>query len=91
MIGISSVSPLVSFSVSPSILKITVPFTNLVLSRLSVIVTWNVMFSFTLTSPLVVSVSVACLCFRFNSGVLLLDPRYSSFPPYTALSLYVFA
>lgn len=62
VIGICSVSPLVSCSVILSILKMTFPFTCRLVSRLSVIVTWNVMFSPTFTSPLVVNVRLACLC-----------------------------
>ena len=39
---------------------------------------------------LFVSVSLACLCLMFSSGVLLLLSMYCWFPLYTALILYVF-
>ena len=69
-----------SFSVSPSILKIIYPFTVRFVSFLSVTVTWNVMFSSTSTLGLLFSVSLACLCLRFTSGVLLRLPLYWSSP-----------
>ena len=60
----------------------------LVLSCLSVIVTWKLILSLTLTVSLQLSVNLACLCLRLSSTALLLVPLWSLFPSYTAVSLY---
>ena len=62
------------FSVRPSILKITYPFTTLAGSFLSFICTFIVRLWSTSTVWFVVMFSVACLCLRFSSGVLLVFP-----------------
>ena len=65
---------LLSFSVRPSILKITYPFTTLVGSFLSLICTFIVSVWSTSMLVFVVMFSVACLCLMFSSGVLLVFP-----------------